>query len=902
MKMKGFLKRAMGVGLAVFMTAGPLTMYANASDADSDSVKEGTYSYTSNEGNNIQREDSYIYRDDCFTRSSFLGCEHLCLLSAQASIASASRYGDEEDKYFQDYTDNGRNIENMLTDMGFEDVASNKYYHTEKLENSAAVAVGHRKITADGKDYTLLAIIPRSAGYKQEWVGNFTVGEGMMHKGFKAARDEDLRFVKQYMEENGISGDLKIWTTGHSRGAAAANLIGAFFAGGGIDYFGENVSVTPEDVYCYTFATPATVFKDVSKSEALSVEGTRGGEYADKDTPGEAYQYTGEGTINVTGDEYKCIRNYPFEYDFITLLPPSAWGYTYFGGVYPMDYDGEVSQASMLEELAVINQFAYNASMDDGMPGDFREKTFDVLNMQITPLEGGASGEEALTYYVRERISGLVHTAETVEEYENNGLGDALRSLAGVYGLVLEVFGADLFESASPFAATGIYSYLAFASERLQEEGRAANDGEATTIVLTDLLGFITGAELDPDELTVDETVVLAAKFIADNEKTPLVQTLLTKAAGVVPDDYSGLALEMFSVFLPEEKAESTKLEDVLFELIKACAYGPDPTSECAKNEMYESSAEIRYTIYELLPLLLGNKVPGLSEMIGEGGSGSVKELVTGLLPLLLKTKDSEGEEIVFADLAEAADARFIKLVDDMMAVKKKEIADNDLYDEQYVADLDRHIAGVKANISMLRRALMNIAFFDDAETYDTERNINIAATFTSLVKATPPAHYNEVFVAWARAADKANVLDHNDEEPPTEPTTDPTETQTEPTTAPPTDPTTEAPADPTTEAPTDRATEIPADPTTVTSANNTETTTTAAGTPTGSKTPGNGSNSGLSDQTVRKVSAGPVSKASSAETGDNSSILVWSIAGIAACAVAVIAVVLKRRGKGKLD
>ena len=42
-----------------------------------------------------------------------------------------------------------------------------------------------------------------------------------------------------------------------------------------------------------------------------------------------------------------------------------------------MDYDGEVSQASMLEELAVINQFAYNASMDDGMPGDFREKIID---------------------------------------------------------------------------------------------------------------------------------------------------------------------------------------------------------------------------------------------------------------------------------------------------------------------------------------------------------------------------------------------------------------------------------------------------------------------------------------------------------------------------------------------
>ena len=47
---------------------------------------------------------------------------------------------------------------------------------------------------------------------------------------------------------------MKVWITGHSRGAALSNMLGAFFAGGGIDYFGSSVSITPEDVYCYSYA------------------------------------------------------------------------------------------------------------------------------------------------------------------------------------------------------------------------------------------------------------------------------------------------------------------------------------------------------------------------------------------------------------------------------------------------------------------------------------------------------------------------------------------------------------------------------------------------------------------------------------------------------------------------
>ena len=168
-------KRLLAVILALALLCGCLPVSALAAEPEN-----LDYQYTSNENSNIQEADVCAWRN-CFTRSSFLGCDHLKLLSAQAAIASASYFGSVPDPYEQDCGDMGYNIKNRLTALGFEDVETNAWYQAEMLENSAAVAVGHRSVEADGKTYTLLAVIPRSAGYKQEWAGNFTVGAGKIH-------------------------------------------------------------------------------------------------------------------------------------------------------------------------------------------------------------------------------------------------------------------------------------------------------------------------------------------------------------------------------------------------------------------------------------------------------------------------------------------------------------------------------------------------------------------------------------------------------------------------------------------------------------------------------------------------------------------------------------------------
>lgn len=127
------------------------TVKVFAQSNNSTAVIKGTYQFTSIEGENIQSQNTFEYRDECFTRSSFIGCKELEMLSIQAASASGSYYGPENDNDEIDTSVCAHNITEMLNKMKFKDVSTNKYYTTEKRENSIGVAVGHKNIIQDGK-------------------------------------------------------------------------------------------------------------------------------------------------------------------------------------------------------------------------------------------------------------------------------------------------------------------------------------------------------------------------------------------------------------------------------------------------------------------------------------------------------------------------------------------------------------------------------------------------------------------------------------------------------------------------------------------------------------------------------------------------------------------------------
>lgn len=768
-------KKALSIFLALLLLIWSFPTRALAMETDSSFVTDGSYSFTSNEGSNIQAQDTFEFREDCFMRSSHLGCCHLYELSASAALASTSWYGDEVDPYEVDPSDNARNIKDMLDAMGFEDVETNAYYTLEKLEDSAGVCVGHQQVEAFGKTYTLLAIIPRSAGYKREWAGNFTVGDGDIHEGFKEGRDEILRYVKSYINEHGITGSLKVWTTGHSRGSALANILGGFFAGGGIDYFDGVVSITPEDVYCYTFANPTVIKDGASKNEELSVAGARGGVYKN-DTLGEAYTYTSGGTVDVNDSIYAGIRNYPLSYDVITMLPPEEWGFTLYGQTLPADGDGAVTVENMLAELATISPFAYDKFINGGDFRSFTWTTFDVENLELVTDESMPAG--SMEEFMKERIAGLIYHAPTSQDYATNGAQDTLQAVAGSYGMLLPIFNAGYQFKTDGLAKPAILLYLAYATERLMTEGRAETENEAALLAVEDLLEYLTGEathraifSTDPNAndqtpMTVDDFVYSIIKFIyyeQDGDQfiekdTKLSREAAKTAASVVPETYAGLVIAFLGGFDKNKGTETpVTVESALEAYLRACVVGADPECELAGY----TAEQCRAILYPLLGIALSSTYPEVAEALNSG-SNPLSDLVDALITELCRVTNEDGQVVQeFSNLQDAADYALSTTAQNLLAEPIAMTAD--LYTPEYHDAVAGYLQTVSDNATMARKIITYLLFYDVGQPYAAQSSVRNAATFLKNASIVPPAHYNEVNLAWARAVRKSEpaTCDH---------------------------------------------------------------------------------------------------------------------------------------------
>ena len=726
-----------------------ITLAANADDSQ---VISGTYQYTSNEIGNKQLEDSFEYRDDCFTRSSFLGCEHLETLSSQVAISSGSRYGLEEDKYEIDYSNNAYNVENFLRKMDFKDVSTNKYYTLEKEENSGAVAVGHKDIISSGKTYTLLAVIPRSAGYKQEWAGNFTVGDKGIHQGFKAARDEMLRYVKKYIQDNNIEGNLKVWIAGHSRGAAISNMLGAFFAGGGIEYFGNNVSITPEDVYCYAYATPRTITANIDKNIELSVEGYRGGEEYSNDTIGDSFSYTKGGKVDPQGKVYGGIRNFISPYDIITMLPLEAWEYTRYGTDISVDHDGKVSESAMLKELKEVSTYAYDKYVNKSGPNLFEKMTFDTSTLKLVKDNGNIN----LKDFAKDRMDGLAYKVNSINTYTNQDYQEGMKAVAGIFGMALVYFD-EL--NIKPDVKDVLYAYLSYASERLQEEGRATNDVDAFKIAVEELITFFIKKEVN-DNTTVDEIIENILKYACESENEILLDKLVSLITGMIPENFQSMLTGALTRFHKDYNSGRTiTAQEAWKAFLKACVYGTD--EEAPEYSNVQSAKDVRGRLYELIVMALALLMPedgydlAKTAFIDDDGkytgTGKTSALLEKVYPILMKVKDENGNVIkTFQNFGEAADYKLVIMIDkifDNIITDSKE-----KYGEEFQSDLKKHVNNAKENISSIREALMYFLLYDD-NGFNTERIVGNLSTFINNPGAIALPHYNEIYLAYAKAA-----------------------------------------------------------------------------------------------------------------------------------------------------
>ena len=243
----------------------------------------------------------FYYSDGYFFEDAEVYNKHLATMSLNMALAAFGR----TTTYVPDniYANHFANVKQLLSDIGFSDdlIYVNEDYYNKpqyigawKRLSTVGVAIAQKEITLNDETYTLVPIAIRGGNYGAEWGSNLTLGsEEVQAKGFEDAAKQVYDEVQNYIDNYGLSekmlsGKLKFWVVGYSRGGATANLLSKEL----IDTY---VNLSKNQVYSYTFEAPMGGLK---KFESRS---------------------------------YKAIHNTINENDFVTLLAFSEMGFMRYG-------------------------------------------------------------------------------------------------------------------------------------------------------------------------------------------------------------------------------------------------------------------------------------------------------------------------------------------------------------------------------------------------------------------------------------------------------------------------------------------------------------------------------------------------------------------------------------------
>ena len=212
--------------------------------------KEGSFSYVED------YTDIYFYDDEYFFASP---SEYNPKLATMSFCLALSAFSAEGNALKAGSSDSSIHVQNLLcNELGYKHFSSNEWYSKEPEEDSIAVCAANKKLRDEnGTPYTIIAVAVRGGGYGKEWISNFTVGESGQAKGFFDAKEQVLTFLNNYIADshNEISGTVKLWITGFSRGAAISNLV-AGAIDDNPDMFGSKIDLSKENIFAYCFATP----------------------------------------------------------------------------------------------------------------------------------------------------------------------------------------------------------------------------------------------------------------------------------------------------------------------------------------------------------------------------------------------------------------------------------------------------------------------------------------------------------------------------------------------------------------------------------------------------------------------------------------------------------------------
>ena len=256
----------------------------------------------------------------------------------------------------------------QLARDGYRSIQSENYGNDEENDISYTLAY---QLVSDGR--ALLAVVLRGTD-GLEWRGNMDVGRGLeRHESFEKANLALRAGVEAYVEQHQL-GDAVFFVTGHSRGAAVANLFAADLSHGL-----TALAAGPDSVFCYTFATP-------------------------------------NNTTEPTED--KNIFNFCFEDDFVPQVPLARWGYGKYGTTFTASAQALYGADPDFKELVDANiraSYAREPSFDQAATEQVLEDFYQLApsvevyytkEYEMAPDHGLITGEVDLTMhgFMREYI------------------------------------------------------------------------------------------------------------------------------------------------------------------------------------------------------------------------------------------------------------------------------------------------------------------------------------------------------------------------------------------------------------------------------------------------------------------------------------------------------------------
>lgn len=384
-------KRIMAFVLAVSMFVTLLSPAAceKVSAASTVTSSEGDFYHASEIYLTEDFKAKYYYMDDYFAKSSFTYQDSLATMSMCLSMAAFRSNRAES------YKNKSQNLKALLKNCGFKDFEASDGFKKKPTETSTGTGIAHKTINVNGKKYTLIALAISGGCVEKEWGGILRIGNSGNGRVGQQCADNAYSFLKQYVKDYDISGNVKLWITGYGVGGGKANLLA-----GMIDKnlsLGNGVKIKREDMYAYCFQA----VKLATTDQVLQSE------------------------------KYNNIFNVCNPYNLMTILAASKYGMGRYGNdIYTptaaTDSDYASKRDAMLKKMQAMDKsMAYTVD-------DFRMKTIEITIIPPKVSVVNASSNQSMDVFLEDLVNRVIYNCASTRNDYVRDFEDELAGLMGV--------------------------------------------------------------------------------------------------------------------------------------------------------------------------------------------------------------------------------------------------------------------------------------------------------------------------------------------------------------------------------------------------------------------------------------------------------------------------------------